>query len=232
LLADLDTGLLKETIRDFHNIENRLGQLNKAIDENKHGRLINCIPEIESLFDRTEKMFSIFRMGKNGSLPLRITHNDSKFNNVLLNKEDKAQCVIDLDTVMPGYVAYDFGDAIRTIINTRAEDEKDISTIALNTHLFQAYTEGYLNETIAFLTKTELASLIEGVLLLPYLQAVRFLTDYIDGDNYFKIHFAAHNLQRARAQLQLLKKIEEQRPVLAGIIESSAAKLKTSVATQ
>src|SRR5690606_24847594 len=114
------------------------------------------------------------------------------------------------DTVMPGYVAYDFGDAIRTIINTCVEDEPDLSKIALNTTLFKAYTEGYLQEAIGFLTEEEIDSLLEGAFLLPYMQAVRFLTDFIDGDKYFKIHSELHNLQRTRAQLQLLRKLEEQ----------------------
>src|SRR5690606_26137375 len=115
-------------------------------------------------------------------LPLRITHNDTKFNNVLLDQDDNVQCVIDLDTVMPGYVAYDFGDAIRTIINSAAEDEADTSKIVLNISLFKAYAKGYMSEAKEFLTEAEVESLLYGVFLLPYMQAVRFLTDYLDGD--------------------------------------------------
>jgi len=151
-------------------------------------------------------------------LPQRIVHNDTKFNNVLLDGSDQAQCVIDLDTVMPGYAAYDFGDSVRTIINTAAEDEADTNLISLNIPLFEAYTKGYLQEATRFLTAAEVESLIKGVLLLPYIQAVRFLTDYIDGDIYFKIHSPEHNLQRARAQLALVKKLEENEELLNRII--------------
>src|SRR5690606_25577467 len=117
---------------------------------------------------------------ENGKIPLRITHNDTKFNNILLDENDQALCVIDLDTVMPGYVAYDFGDASRTIINCAAEDEADLDKIILNIPLFSAYAEGYFESTSNFLTFNEIESLIEGVLLFPYMQAVRFLTDYLN----------------------------------------------------
>ncbi|RZK86982.1 MAG: desulfatase, partial [Pedobacter sp.] len=136
-------------------------------------------------------------------------HNDTKFNNVLLDKNDEAQCVIDLETVMDGYVAYDFGDAIRTIINTSTEDEADLNKIQLNMPLFDAYVNGYLQEASKFLTDAEVNSLMKGALLLPYMQAVRFLTDHINGDVYFKTKFDGHNLQRARAQFQLLKMLDE-----------------------
>jgi len=125
----------------------------------------------------------------------------------LLDSDDRAQCVIDLDTVMPGYVAYDFGDSIRTIINTAAVDEADINNIGLNIPLFEAYAKGYLREAAGFITGEEVNSLIKGVLLLPYIQAVRFLTDYLEGDAYFKIHSPGQNLQRARAQLALVKQL-------------------------
>jgi Ser/Thr protein kinase RdoA (MazF antagonist) len=154
-------------------------------------------------------------------LPLRIVHNDTKFNNVLLDADDHAQCVIDLDTVMPGYAAYDFGDSIRTIINTAAEDEINLDAIGLNVPLFEAYAQGYLLESVNFLTETEIHSLIKGVLLLPYIQAVRFLTDYLDGDVYFKIQSPEHNLQRTKAQLALVKKLEENENQLDQIIQTN-----------
>src|SRR5690606_5560403 len=157
---------------------------------------------------REERMRTILRMAENGELPLRITHNDTKFNNVLLDENDEVQCVIDLDTVMPGYVAYDFGDAIRTIINSAAEDEKDLSKIVLNIPLFEAYTQGYLLEA-DFLTETEVESLFYGVLLLPPIQAVRFLTDYLEADQYYKIHYIDHKLVRAPAQIRLVQGLEK-----------------------
>ena len=220
-LADLDTDLIKDTIPNFHNIEFRLHNLEQAIEANKAGRLMEILPEIEFIRLRANSMFEILASGKNKTLPLRIVHNDTKFNNVLLDSNDRAQCVIDLDTVMPGYVAYDFGDSIRTIINTAEEDEADLSAIRLNLNLFEAYTRGYLQESVRFLEKSEIDSLIKGVLLLPYIQAVRFLTDYLDGDIYFKIHSKGHNLQRCRAQLALVKKLEENREILEQIIQTT-----------
>lgn len=218
LLSDLDISLVKDTIPDFHNIESRLNKLHQAIAADITGRLSEVLPEIEFIKLRAAKMSEILLLGRAGILPQRIVHNDTKFNNVLLDSEDKAQCVIDLDTVMPGYVAYDFGDSIRTIINTAAEDEADINRVDLNIPLFEAYTQGYLQEAAGFLTEDEVGSLIKGVLLLPYIQAVRFLTDYLDGDHYFKIHSPGHNLQRARTQLALVKKLENDQEVLNRII--------------
>ncbi|WP_256013571.1 phosphotransferase enzyme family protein [Desertivirga xinjiangensis] len=228
LLADMDSSLLAETIPNFHNIEYRLDNFDKALENDPLSRSKECLPEIDFIKARTQTMCTILNLGRQGKLPLRITHNDTKFNNVLLDQNDKAQCVIDLDTVMPGYTAYDFGDAIRTIINTAEEDEKDLSKIGLNVDLFKAYTRGYLSETINFLSSEEFKALIYGALLLPYMQAVRFLTDHLDGDNYFKIHFPGHNLQRARAQLQLLKNLEENRELLESLIYEIADDLRAS----
>jgi Ser/Thr protein kinase RdoA (MazF antagonist) len=159
-------------------------------------------------------------------LPVRVIHNDTKFNNVLLNKDDRVQCVIDLDTVMPGYVAYDFGDAIRTIINTAAEDEKDLDKINLNIPFFESYTQGYLEEAASFLTDEEAESLLTGVYLITYEQIVRFLTDYLENDVYYKTHFPEHNLQRTQAQIELLKKLEASGDELLKIIKGIIKKDK------
>ena len=218
MLADLDIGLITDTIPNFHNIEFRLHNFDESITYNAAGRLAQVLPEIEFINKRREQTIGILKKGRAGLLPLRIIHYDTKFNNVLLDEHDRAQCVIDLDTVMPGYVAYDFGDAIRTIINTAPEDEPDLSRINLNIPLFSAYTAGYLEQTVSLLTEAEVNSLIEGALLLPYMQLVRFLTDYLNGDIYYKVHFAGHNLQRARAQMQLVKKLEEVKEELNDII--------------
>lgn len=221
LLADLDTSLIKDTIPNFHNIEYRLDNLQKSIEADKSNRARDVSTEIDFILQRSNTMSEILRLGKSGKLPSRIVHNDTKFNNVLLDEDDHMQCVIDLDTVMPGYVAYDFGDSIRTIINTATEDEADISLIDLNIPLFEAYTKGYLQESVGFLTKEEVDSLIKGALLLPFIQAVRFLTDYLDGDVYFKTNLPQHNLQRTRAQLALVKKLEENQDRLNQIITSN-----------
>ncbi|HYK76187.1 MAG TPA: aminoglycoside phosphotransferase family protein, partial [Daejeonella sp.] len=189
LLSDLDAALLADTIPNFHNIEKRLERFQAAIDADIMDRKKEVIAEIDFLNERRGAMNAVLKLGQGGRLPLRVTHNDTKFNNVLLDKNDRVQCIIDLDTVMPGYVAYDFGDAIRTIINKAPEDEKDLEKVKLNIPFFEAYTKGYLQEAAGFLTELEIKSLMLGVLLIPYMQAVRFLTDYLEGDVYYKIGF-------------------------------------------
>ncbi|TPE43929.1 phosphotransferase enzyme family protein [Pontibacter mangrovi] len=226
LLSDLDISQLHESIPDFHNVENRLRLFQEAMERDVAGRVREVPEEIAFVQQRAEEMSTIRRMGREGKLPLRVTHNDTKFNNVLLDKYDKAQCVIDLDTVMPGYVAYDFGDAIRTTVNKAAEDEKDLDRISINLELFNAFTEGFLKETSAILTDEEVDSLALGVPLLPFIMGLRFLTDYIDGDNYYKIHFPEHNLQRARAQFRLVEVLESHKSLLQETIQQTAAACK------
>ncbi|MBW3545111.1 MAG: aminoglycoside phosphotransferase family protein [Bacteroidetes bacterium] len=222
LLSDLDASSLAETIPDFHDAAHRLRLFHEAVQRNPKGRVREVAAEISFVEERAEAMSTISRLGRLGELPLRITHNDTKFNNVLLNSSDKAQCIIDLDTVMPGYVAYDFGDAVRTIINTAPEDEKDLNKIKLNFDLFEGFTEGFLKETAAFLTDQEIKSLPQGVLLLPFIMGLRFLTDYIDGDHYYKIQFPEHNIQRARAQFKLVAILEKQYSLVAKIVQKIA----------
>ena len=222
LLFDLDINLLNNTIPGFHHIELRLTHFNSSLEADPSDRRKDLSEEVEFIQKRMENMCTILKLGREEGLPLRITHNDTKFNNILLDQNDQAQCVIDLDTVMPGYVAYDFGDAIRTIINTAQEDEKDLDKIRLNVPLFKAFTKGYLKESAGFLTEGEIKSLPLGVLLFPYMQGVRFLTDYLNGDTYYKTHFPDHNLQRARAQFQLLRKMEEQYPEIEDFIRDTA----------
>ncbi|KAA3436295.1 phosphotransferase enzyme family protein [Rufibacter hautae] len=219
LLADLPVEQLHDTIPDFHNVVNRLRLFRETVAADPAGRVAEVAAEIAFVEERAQAMSTIYHMGQRGELPLRITHNDTKFNNVLLDKDGKAQCVIDLDTVMPGYVAYDFGDAIRTTVNTAPEDEPELEKIQVNLALFEAFAKGFLEETSSALSDQEIASLLHGVLLLPFIMGLRFLTDYIDGDHYYKIHFPAHNLQRCRAQFQLVKELEALLPELQGILE-------------
>lgn len=217
-LSDLDPKTIVEILPNFHNIEFRLSNLRDAIEKNPAKRVEKIQDLLDYIFEREEKMRTVLELGRSNKLPLRITHNDTKFNNVLLDKDDNVQCVIDLDTVMPGYVAYDFGDAIRTIINSAAEDEADLSKIVLNIPLFQSFTAGYLSEAKEFLTDAEVDSLIPAVHLLPYMQAVRFLTDYINGDTYYKIAYPEHNLVRTKAQLKLVHELEVNNDKLTGIL--------------
>lgn len=218
MLADMPGGPLAETIPKFHDIENRLEILNQKIKENPAGRVSELTDEIKQYISRSEEMKTILKLGKAGKIPLRITHNDTKFNNILLDENDKALCVIDLDTVMPGYVHYDFGDAIRTVTNTAAEDEKDTSKIEMNITLFEAYARGYLSEAGKTLNEVEKEYLAFAPKLITYTIGVRFLTDYIDGDNYFKIHHPLHNLQRTRAQMKLVMSMERQYEEMQKII--------------
>jgi Ser/Thr protein kinase RdoA (MazF antagonist) len=229
LISDLDAQSIGETIPNFHNIEMRLENLNNAIAHDSKGRVANTTAEIAFVKARAESQKEILNLGRSGKLPLRITHNDTKFNNVLLDKNDLAQCVIDLDTVMPGYIAYDFGDAIRTIVNTAAEDEADTSKIDINISLYEAFSKGFLKETASFLSAEEINSLPMGALLLPYIVGMRFLTDHLEGDKYFKTHFTGHNLQRARAQFQLLKKLEDNYTQLQDIVQKTAQQYNNSL---
>jgi Phosphotransferase enzyme family len=222
LLADFPVSRLHDTIPDFHNVESRLQLFRAAIHRDPLGRVEEVAAEIAAIEERAVAMARIYHLGQAGQLPLRITHNDTKFNNVLLDQNNRAQCVIDLDTVMPGYVAYDFGDAIRTTVNTAPEDEPDPEKIRVNMDLFAGFTAGFLAETKSFLSEAEVASLSMGVLLLPYIMGMRFLTDYIDGDHYYKIHFPGHNLQRSRAQLTLVRKLEAQHDRMAQLIREIA----------
>ncbi|MFB9864402.1 phosphotransferase enzyme family protein [Rufibacter immobilis] len=222
LLTDLPVHHLQETIADFHNIQSRYRLFQAALEKDPKGRAKDVVAEIQFARGREAQMSQILKLGQEGKLPIRITHNDTKFNNVLLDADDRAQCVIDLDTVMPGYVAYDFGDAIRTIVNTASEDEKDLDKIHVNLGLFENFTRGYLEETTSFLTQGELDSLVLGVTLLPFLMGLRFLTDYLDGDNYYKTEFESHNLQRARAQFRLVELLEEKQQYLHNTIQKIA----------
>lgn len=222
LLSDMDPGSLQETIPRFHDMESRLQLFREAIALDPKGRVKEVSAEIDFVQKRAAFMCSIRRLGEEGSLPLRITHNDTKFNNVLLNEQDQAQCVIDLDTVMPGYMAYDFGDAIRTSVNKASEDEKELDKIAVDMQLFEAFTKGFLEETGSFISDAEIKSLSLGALMLPFIMGLRFLTDYIGGDTYYKIHFPGHNIQRSRAQFRLVEKLEEQYERLEEMIWKTA----------
>lgn len=220
MLADLPGEPLYETIPFFHNIEKRLETFHRIMDEDPAERVSVVEPEIDFVLKRAEEMKIILKLGREGKIPLRITHNDTKFNNILLDENDKALCVIDLDTVMPGYVHYDFGDAIRTAANIAAEDEKELSKVKMDINLFEAYASGYLSETRKTLNPVELDYLAFAPRLITYIIALRFLTDYIDGDHYFKIHHEHHNLQRAKAQFKLVESMEEQYGEMRKIINN------------
>ncbi len=186
----------------------RLQQLQDAINANPAGRLAKVQPIVDELLGRAEDMCKAERLYKEGKLPKRITHCDTKVNNMLFDENGKFLCVIDLDTTMPGFVLSDFGDFIRTAANNGAEDDEDLSKVNVNMDIFKEFSRGYIEAARPFLTQTEIENLPYGAQLLTYMQTVRFLTDYINGDTYYKIKSPEHNYQRTLAQLTLLHSID------------------------
>ncbi|MCD7916787.1 MAG: aminoglycoside phosphotransferase family protein [Tannerellaceae bacterium] len=209
MLADLPEGTLGETIPNFHNMEFRLQQFHEAIKANPAGRLAEVKELVEEMEKRAEKMCIQEQLHREGKLRKRTNHCDTKVNNILFDEDGKVLCVIDLDTVMPGFVLSDIGDFIRTGANTGAEDDEHLENIGVNMDIFSAYTKGYMETAQRFLTPTEIRLLPYGGRLLTYMQTVRFLTDYLNGDTYYKIHYPTHNLQRTHAQYKLLQCLEE-----------------------
>jgi hypothetical protein len=222
LLADMGGDPLFDTIPFFQDVGNRLKVFNKTLKNDPVKRKDLVKEEIGFILKRADSMKVILKLGKEGRIPVRTTHNDTKFNNILFDEDEKALCLIDLDTVMPGYVHYDFGDAIRTAASSASEDEKDLSLVNMNIDLFRAFSEGYISEAADTLNQTEKDHLAFAPILITYTQAVRFLTDYIDGDNYYKIYHEHHNLQRTRAQIRLIESMEEQYQDMVKIIKTMA----------
>lgn len=219
LLADLPGGPLHETIPNFHDLEKRLAYFEDSIKNDVVKRVKLVEPEIEFFRSRVREMSKIYELGKQGLLPVRITHNDTKFNNILFDENANALCIIDLDTVMNGYVHYDFGDAIRTLANQAAEDETDLSKVKFDFDLYAHFAKGYLKETAPMLTKVEKANLAFSAKMMTYIIALRFFTDYLSGDTYFKCNYENHNIDRTRNQMQLLKHMEKDFRRMEAVIE-------------
>ena len=206
LLTDLEASI-GEIIPDFHNIEFRLKQLDEAIAEDKAGRMKDAevqeyVKKIKAVAD---EMCLGERLYREGKLPKRICHCDTKVNNMLFDKDGNVLCIIDLDTVMPSFVFSDFGDFLRSAANTGAEDDPDLDNIHFNMEIFEAFAKGYLEGTKSFLLPIEKENLAYAATLFPYMQAVRFFADYLNGDTYYKIRYADHNLVRTRAQWKLFE---------------------------
>ena len=207
-LADFPAETLHETIPNFHNTPDRYRKLKIAMDEDACDRLQYVQKEIDFIMEREEEAGTIQRMLESGELPLRVTHNDTKLNNVLLDmKTRKALCVLDLDTVMPGSSLFDFGDSIRFGAATAPEDVQELSRMSIDLHLFEVYTRGFL-EGCHTLTRREIELLPLGAKIITLELAVRFLTDYLESDHYFKTQYPDHNLVRTRAQLKLVSEME------------------------
>ena len=244
MLADIPA-TLGETIPDFHNMELRARQLREAVAANKAGRLAEVgekgtqgevavgldgaggiraeVGEIvREMMEHMEEMCLAERLYREEKLPKRICHCDTKVNNMLFDAEGKILCVIDLDTVMPSFVFSDFGDFLRTAANPVAEDSPEVEKVDFRMDIFESFTRGYLSSTAGFLTPVERENLPYAACLFPFMQAVRFLTDYLNGDTYYRIAYPDHNLVRTRNQMALWRSAMAKRPEMASIIEKYA----------
>ena len=209
LLSDYPAETLHETIPDFHNTPKRFADFCQAVNKDVMGRVALARKEIDFLMEREQELSVLTDLQKAGELPLRVTHNDTKLNNVMLDaKTGKGVCVIDLDTVMPGLSVNDFGDSIRFGANTAAEDETDLSKVSLDLGLYEQYVNGFLKGCQGSLTKKELEMLPMGAKMMTMECGMRFLADYLSGDTYFRIHKEHHNLDRCRTQLALTADME------------------------
>lgn len=220
LLSDFDASVLVETIKNFHNTASRYLDFEKAVSDNISGRLDQIMPEVEFIRARKDFMNLFVDKLNDGSLPLRVTHNDTKLNNVLFdNATGLPAAVIDLDTVMPGSYLYDFGDAIRSGSTHAAEDEVNLDLVDFDLELYESFTKGYLSECGTSLTPVEIEMLPYASIMLTLECGMRFLTDHLNGDTYFRIHREGHNLDRTRTQLKLVKLMEEKLEDMKSIIQ-------------
>lgn len=220
LCADLPGGRLHETIPDFHHTAKRFARLREAIADDPRGRAAEVASEIEFARSLEADASRIVDAMARGEIPERVTHNDTKLNNVLIDDETgEGICVIDLDTTMPGCAPYDFGDMVRSATNSAAEDEPDTSKIHSRMDIFRALVEGYLESARAFLTPREKKELVFAGKLLAFECGIRFLTDYLEGDTYFKIKHPLHNRDRCRSQFALARSIEAQRAEMEDFVE-------------
>ncbi len=222
-LADFPADTLTEILPRFHDTPHRYELLRQAVRENRAGRLLEVQYELGFYCMHEREAGALMDLCRRGELPLRVTHNDTKLNNVMLDKTLRtALCVIDLDTVMPGLAANDFGDAIRFGANTAAEDETDLSKVTLSLELFEAYTRGFLSECGSRLTRAEVETLALGAKLMTLECGVRFLTDYLNGDPYFHINRPTHNLDRSRTQMKLVQDMEAKWDAMRQIVRRYA----------
>ena len=209
-LADFDASVLHEAIKDFHNTEKRYENLMRAIEADACGRAKDVQAEIDFAIKRHDFACMLERARERGELPLRVTHNDTKLNNILFDEASgEPVCVIDLDTVMPGYSVNDFGDSIRFGANTAAEDERDLSKVSLDLELYRAYADGFVRGCGGALTEKELELLPIGARMMTFECGMRFLTDYLEGDHYFRTSREGHNLDRCRTQFALVADMEK-----------------------
>ena len=226
LLSDFPAETLVETIPEFHNTPDRYRQFKESVAADRMGRLAEVRADVDFVLEREEMGSRMQKLREEGILPLRVTHNDTKLNNVLLDKQTRtALCVLDLDTVMPGLSIFDFGDSIRFGAATAAEDEKDLSKMEMDLHLFEVYTRGFL-EAATSLTDAEVEALPMGAYTMTLECGTRFLKDYLDGDVYFKVNYPDHNLVRARTQMKLVADMEKKMDQMNAIVAKVAAEVR------
>jgi len=224
-LADFPAHTLHETIVNFHNTPDRYRIFREAVGRDVKGRLLEVGPEVAFVMSREHRAGRLQEMQRAGHLLTRVTHNDTKLNNVLLDAASREPlCVIDLDTVMPGLAAHDFGDSVRFGASTAAEDETDLSLVSLSLEMYQAYAQGFLAQCGESLTQAELDCLPEGAWAMTLECGIRFLADYLLGDTYYRIRRARHNLDRCRSQFKLLEDMEAKWPRMAEILEGLTAR--------
>lgn len=218
---------LAEVIKGFHNIRYRFSQWDKSIAEDKAGRVSSLNEEISWIESRRERMLAFWELYENGTIPGRVTHNDTKISNFLFNAADGTLlCAIDLDTMMSSTLLNDTGDALRSYTNTGTEDDPNLDNVEMSMDMFSAYMRGYLSEMGANLTPSEVEYLAFSGIYITYEQVLRFLMDYIDGDTYYKTKYADHNLVRTKAQYKLLQSMERQLPEMNAFIASEIARMK------
>ena len=226
-LADFDIAELTETIPGFHNTRQRYEKLLQSVKEDKAGRVAEVKEEIEYLLSVQDLACSLTDLQQAGELPLRVTHNDTKINNVLFHPENQSpMIVIDLDTVMPGLMGHDFGDAIRFAANFVEEDCRELDKVGVNMEIFRAFAEGFLSKTAAAMSEKELDTLALSAFVLTAELATRFLADYLDGDLYFNIKCPDHNLVRTRCQIALAKDMLKKMDEMNAVVRSCAAAAK------
>ena len=219
LLAEFDATKLYESIPDFHNTEKRYENFINAVKADKMGRTKEVQKEIDFVVDRKDYCGRIVNLLKSGKMPLKVTHNDTKLNNVMLDeKTGEPVAVIDLDTIMQGSICYDFGDSIRFGCNHADEGERDLSKVNFDIELFEAYTKGYLSALGESITQIEKENLAFGAILMTYECGMRFLTDYLEGDVYFRIKHPSHNIDRTRMQFKLVSDMEKALPQMNEIV--------------
>lgn len=220
LLSDLPAGELATTIPDFHHTPKRFQRLLQAVEADEFRRAGLARREIDFALEMKPLVAALVDAEARGDVPLRVTHNDTKFNNVMLDEQTgEAMCVVDLDTVMPGLVLYDFGDMVRTTTSRTAEDEQFLERVELELPMFEALVRGYLQATAGFMTAAERRLLVLSGKLITFTIGIRFLTDYLEGDQYFRIHREQHNLDRCRKQFKLIQSMNEREEEMQRMVE-------------